>query len=116
CAAVRRGPVAGTSRCPCRARGSAQPKAGIGLMSAAGAGTTRPAPPRGGAVNRAGRRSGGVVLEFLHRDAGAEHVLVAVDVVHARDRRPVLLLLQRRQREGGQLAGVTVLPLAAGDL
>jgi len=45
-----------------------------------------------------GRRRGlrGVLGD---RDARAHHVPVAVDVVHARHRRPVLLALQRRQRK-----------------
>src|SRR3546814_2756662 len=40
------------------------------------------------------------------RDAAAEHVLVAVHVVHARHRRPVFLLAQGGQRERRQLARV----------
>src|SRR5687768_1004836 len=55
----------------------------------------------------------GLVLVRVDRDAGAHHVLVAPDVVDARDRRPVLLLPQRRQRERRQLARVRVRPFAA---
>src|SRR5579875_431342 len=43
-----------------------------------------------------------LVGEVAGRDAGAEHVLVAVHVVDARDRRPVFLLLQCGQRERGE--------------
>src|SRR5690606_39115509 len=57
-----------------------------------------------------------LVLRRPHRDAAAEHVLVAVHVVHARHRRPVLLLAQRGQREDRQFARVGARPLAGRGL
>src|SRR3569833_2153746 len=50
-------------------------------------------------------------LERLRRRAGADEVAVAVGLVDAAYRRPVLVLPQRRQRVGRLLPGVGVLPV-----
>src|SRR5688572_21828962 len=51
----------------------------------------------------------------LDRFAGAGEVAVAPDVVDAADRRPELVVLEPRRREGGVLARVGVLPGVGGD-
>ena len=55
---------------------------------------------------------GVLLLVDAHRRARADEVSIAVDVVHAADRRPVLGLDQRRQRVHGLLAAVGVVPVA----
>src|SRR5471030_1224271 len=56
------------------------------------------------------RPRSGRLLVIAHRRAAAEQVAVAVDVVGAADRRPVLLLAQRRHRIGRHFAAVLAVP------
>src|ERR1043166_5815016 len=54
-------------------------------------------------------------LIVFHPDAGAHHVAVAEDVVHAADGRPVFGVAQALQRIRGLGAGVGAVPIVAGD-
>src|SRR5690606_11461569 len=114
----RRGPLPpGDRRQPPRRPGRAPGDAGRGIRGAGTAGTGRGGEGTGRAPATRGRPFSGFggFPVGVHRDAGAEDVLVAVDVVHARHRRPVLLLAQAGQREHRQLARVGVRPLAGAD-
>ena len=53
---------------------------------------------------------GVLLLVDAHRRARADEVSIAVDVVHAADRRPELRVLDVGQREGRRLARVGAVP------